>query len=1086
MVGHDHLSNVREAWQPVNSDTFWPPCWQTRPTAIGEGGGVHGSVTQQGAVAEAKLRGRIPERTVLLVASFGAFLAFLDATIVNVAFPNIRESFPDSSISTLSWILNAYSIVFAAFLVVSGRLADLLGRRRVFTNGILLFTIASVLCAVAPSVELLIAFRLLQALGAALLVPASLALVVDAFPPERRAHAIGLWGASAALAAGLGPPIGGALVEWQDWRWAFLINLPFGLAALWAGRRMLVESRAPGRRRLPDLLGATASAAMLAALTLGIIKGGDWGWTSPAVITCFVVAAALLAVFVISSRRHRSPLLDPALLRVRPFVVGNVATIVAGIGFYAYLLTNILWLQYVWGYSVLMSGLAVVPGALVAAILAARLGPLAQKRGYRAVIIPGALIWALAYVWYLTRVEVTPDFWGAWLPGQVLSGIGVGATLPVLGSAALAAVPGGRFATASAVNSSARQIGAVLGIAFLVVIIGTPSPATNVDSLRNGWVFTAGCFVVTAIVAIFLGKVDRRTEDSSGDDAVRPPVIDVPRKSTVPTDAKAPFASAPLLSQMPEDVRARLAEVAEPIEIAAGDRLFSAGDPADAMYVVTAGLLDVVQDGAVIRQLGAGAVVGELALLSGGRRSASVVARRDAHLLRLTDAAFEEVIAGDARVLRALTGVLAGQLQDAAPATSGRPPQPRVIAVAALHPGAPANEVAEAVADYLSTRLRVARPGVVGPEGLERAELDSDRVLLVADDVDDEWWERCVRQADLLVFVASSDAPVERVAPLGRTQSDLVLVGPAADSETVRQWQSALDAYRITQVTGSVADGVRPVAARIAGRSVGIALAGGGARAFAHLGVLMELEDAGIHVDRLTGASQGSIIAAVYARGIDAQTAVDMCYEEFVRSNPYNDYTLPTASMVKGRKTERAMRKHLGGVHIEELPRQFRCVSTDLQTRASYVHRTGDLTSAVMASISIPGLFPPRRQGGSLLVDGGVLDNLPVHLLAERDEGPLIAVNIGIGGEARPAHQSSDTDDAPRVRMPALGETLMRSLFIGSAGAVQAARNTGAIIVTPASMGVGLLEFHQLDRMVESGRLAGRALLAEAGHLLED
>jgi MFS family permease len=144
---------------------------------------VHATATE--APPEAKTRGRIPDRTVLLVASFGAFLAFLDATIVNVAFPNIRESFPDSTISSLSWILNAYSIVFAAFLVVSGRLADLVGRRRTFTNGVLIFTIASVLCAVAPSVEILIAFRLLQALGAALLVPASLALVVEAFPAEK-------------------------------------------------------------------------------------------------------------------------------------------------------------------------------------------------------------------------------------------------------------------------------------------------------------------------------------------------------------------------------------------------------------------------------------------------------------------------------------------------------------------------------------------------------------------------------------------------------------------------------------------------------------------------------------------------------------------------------------------------------------------------------------------------------------------------------------------------------------------------------------------------------------------------------------
>ena len=195
--------------------------------------------------------GRVSERTVLLVASLGAFLAFLDATIVNVAFPSIRESFPETSISELSWVLNAYNIVFAAFLVPAGRMADLIGRRRAFAWGVLIFTVFSVICAVAPTVEWLIAARAFQALGAALLVPASLGLVVEAFAPEHRTHAVGLWGASAAVAAGLGPPVGGLLIEIGDWRWAFLINLPVGLLALLAARRQLVESRAPGRRTGP-------------------------------------------------------------------------------------------------------------------------------------------------------------------------------------------------------------------------------------------------------------------------------------------------------------------------------------------------------------------------------------------------------------------------------------------------------------------------------------------------------------------------------------------------------------------------------------------------------------------------------------------------------------------------------------------------------------------------------------------------------------------------------------------------------------------------------------------------------------------
>jgi predicted acylesterase/phospholipase RssA/CRP-like cAMP-binding protein len=751
-------------------------------------------------------------------------------------------------------------------------------------------------------------------------------------------------------------------------------------------------------------------------------------------------------------------------------------------GFYAYLLTNILWLQYVWGYSIIASGLAVVPGALVAVILAARLGPIAQKHGYRLVIVPGAIVWALAYVWYATRVGTTPDFWGAWLPGQILSGIGVGATLPVLGSAALGAVPGGRFATASAVNSSARQIGAVLGIAVLVVIIGTPSPTSTVDSLRRGWVFSAVCFAVTAAIALFIGRVRASQDDAVDEELLRPPIVSMPVDASSAQAVPSALAAAPLLSRLPSDVRSRLEAEAERVEVAAGMLLFAEGDDADCVYVVTAGLLDVEQGGTVIRQVGAGAVLGELALLTGGTRSASARARRDSHLLRVSHDAFETIVSTDARALRALAGVLAAQLQDAAPAAAGRPPRPRLVAVAALHPGAPAAEVADVLASQLGASLRVARPGRVGPDGLERAERESDRVLLVADDPSDEWWAMCVRQADLLVLVAASDTPVSEAAPLGRAGCDLVLVGPAAASEVIWGWQEALGAYRITQASGSLPEAMRPVSARLAGRSVGVAMAGGGARAFAHLGVLMELERAGVLVDRVVGTSQGSIVAAAYARGFDAETTIDLCYEDFVRNNPYNDYTLPTVSLVKGRKTERALRRRLTGIHIEELPRIFRCVSTDLQSRSPYVHRTGDLTSAVMASISIPGMFPPRPDGPRMLVDGGVLDNLPVHVLTERDEGPVVAINIGMGGTPTSAGDSSVMKS--RARIPALGETLMRSVFINSGNVIQKAHDAGAIVVTPSSMGVGLLEFHQLDRMVESGREAGRALLAEAGHLL--
>jgi len=1037
-------------------------------------------------------KGRIPERTVLLVASFGAFLAFLDATIVNVAFPSIQRSFPDSSISSLSWILNAYSIVFAAFLVVSGRLADLLGRRWAFTSGVLVFTVASAICAAAGSVGFLVGARVIQALGAAILVPASLALVVQAFPVARRSHAVGLWGASAALASGLGPPIGGALVEAGGWRWAFLVNIPFGIAALWAGRHLLVESRAPGRRRTPDLRGATLSALMLGLLTLGLVKGQDWGWTSLAVIGCFAGSALMLVAFVLSSRAARTPLIDPALLRIRSFVVGNIATIVAGAGFYAYLLCNILWLQYVWGYTVLTAGLAVVPGALVAAVLAAVLGPVAEKRGYRLVIVPGAIVWALAYVWYVAKVPVTPDFLASWLPGQILSGIGVGMTLPVLGSAALAAVPGGRFATASAVNSSARQIGAVLGIAVLVIIVGNPttsSPGAVVDSLRHGWVFSSITFVITAVIALFLGRVHANTKGEDDVEESAPAFVTLPAPRITATTGSGALSAAPLLSRLPDDARARLEADALPVALAAGEFLFHEGDAADDLYVVKAGRLDVLVGGTVVRQMGAGAVIGELALLTGGVRSASIRARRDSRLLRVSRPAFESSVGRDPAALSALAGVLAEQLQSGGPATaSADVPQPRLVAVVALSPDAPAAEVADHLAAQLCRTLRVGTPGHVEPDGLERAERDHDRVLLVAEDPEGDagWWAMCVRQADHLVLVGRTDQRVLDTPPLGRTDADLVLVGtPRAAPEAVRAWEEAVAPWKITVSDGlALGADLRPLAARIAGRSVGVVMAGGGARAFAHIGVLHELTDAGILVDRVAGASVGSIVAALWASGRTPQEVEDVVYAEMVRGRPFSDYTLPIASFAKGKRVEKALRRHFGGLTIEELPRRLVCQSTDLQSRQPFALRRGPVVDAVLASVALPVLFPPRRSGQRLLADGGILDNLPVGLLTDRDEGPVLAVNIGMGGNGAPRPSAGPGAVAAPlrpVRVPALGETLMRTIFIGSGGATETARAAGAVVVTPSTMGVGLLEFHQLDRMVEAGRAAARAVLDESG-----
>jgi predicted acylesterase/phospholipase RssA len=291
------------------------------------------------------------------------------------------------------------------------------------------------------------------------------------------------------------------------------------------------------------------------------------------------------------------------------------------------------------------------------------------------------------------------------------------------------------------------------------------------------------------------------------------------------------------------------------------------------------------------------------------------------------------------------------------------------------------------------------------------------------------------------------------------------------------QWAAAVDAWQVTVVDRAVPGALRPLADRVSGRAVGLVLAGGGARGFAHLGVLRELEDAGIPVDRVAGASVGAIIAACWATGLDGAGCEELSYREFVRRRPFSDYTLPTVSLARGRRTTEALARGLGAdTVIEGLPRQFACTSTDLVTRARHVHRRGSLHLAARASAGLPVLFPPIRSDAGLLVDGGVLDNLPVDLLTERDEGPVVAVNIAMGGPTR--SPTAAVAAAPRrPRVPSLGETLLRTMMISSGGAVAAARSRGAWVVTPPTLGVGLLEFSQLDRMVQAGRQAARALL---------
>src|SRR5215218_298801 len=443
---------------------------------------------------------------VLLVTSVAAFMSFLDVTIVNIAFPDIRASFPASSLGQLSWILNAYSIFFAAALVPAGRLADRFGRRRFFFVGTFVFLGASVACGAAGSVDMLIGARAVQALGGAMLVPASLGLLLPEFPLERRATATALWGATGAVAAATGPSLGGVLVDWQGWRAVFFVNLAIGLPALIPARRLLREAREP-QTLFPDMLGALVLAAGVGALALGIVQGPQWGWSSAPVVGAFCAAVVLLAVFFWRSARHRAPVIELSLFRVRSFTVANVGGFVFATGFFALLLCNVLFLTGVWHYSVLRAGAALTPGPLMAALSAPFGGRLSDRFGQRLVAVPGGLIFGVGALLFVRDAGTAPSYVAEFLPATMLTGVGVGLSFAAFGSAAVAELPRSRYATGGAINNCFRQIGAVLGISTLIVVLGSESASGDLGVYHRAWALMALTGAIAVVTALALGRV---------------------------------------------------------------------------------------------------------------------------------------------------------------------------------------------------------------------------------------------------------------------------------------------------------------------------------------------------------------------------------------------------------------------------------------------------------------------------------------------------------------------------------------------------------------------------------------------------
>jgi NTE family protein len=588
------------------------------------------------------------------------------------------------------------------------------------------------------------------------------------------------------------------------------------------------------------------------------------------------------------------------------------------------------------------------------------------------------------------------------------------------------------------------------------------------------------------------------------------------------------IASIPMLAGLAEDIDrgttpldagpwAELAATAQQINVRAGEWLFRQGEPGDSLYIVLTGRLEIVIENGpelkVIRILGRGDSVGELALLTESPRSASVRARRDSELLHVTREHFARLMEQRPEFAAGLTKVLGRQLRDVRHAGIEPDPVPSTITVVGLGEGLPVRDVGSYLAlllsqwrpvlgvdDRAAADAAASDPVDAGEDAdsayahlLDGAERHHDQVVLMAPTPDPEnrWSAFCVRAADRLICVCRGrEEPPPGIEEIRRLRGcDLLMASDGREADArLDAWVEALAprSVRIVRETGGEGPGVESLARRLAGRSVGLVLSGGGARAFAHVGVLAALLEAGVEVDRVAGCSGGAWVGAQFALGLSPEEIRKNCHEEFVKRNPLNDYTLPLVALTRSIKGNAMMDRVFGDARFEELEREFFCVSCDMITSELVVHQRGPLWPAVAASMTLPGYLPPKSLDGRLLLDGGVLNNLPVDVMAASGEGPVIASDVS--ARYQPPAMRPQRGRRPRTArlaarlrrwvvgtdalLPGFGETVVRSILLGSIDTAEAARRHADVVIEPAVAGVGLLDWGRTDDMIEAGRVA--------------
>ena len=471
-------------------------------------------MSENAVAVEAPARALEAERSrrwlILVLVCIGQFMVVLDASIVNVALPTIEGALGLTT-EGLQWIVTGYTLTFGGFLLLGGRMADLLGRKRLFLAGIVVFTVASLVCGLAGSGAALIAARAFQGFGAALVSPAALSIVTTTFAEGReRTRALSVWAAIAVAGGAFGLLFGGMLTEWVDWRWVFFVNVPVGVLAVLGALRLISESRQEGAIRHFDVLGAITVTAGLALLVFGITKAESWGWGSAATIGSLVGALAILAAFVLVERRSPHPLVRLGIFRLRSLSGANIAVLLVAGGLFGIMFFNTLYLQGILGFSPLEAGLAFLPVTLAVVVASALSARLVERLGARPVLAAGLLIGA-GGLGLLTQVSVDGSYAADMLPGSLVMAIGIGLAFVPLTIAATANVGERDAGLASGILNTSQQIGGALGLAVLATIAaertasfgGTPAAAA-VAGYRAAYLAGAILLAVGAGLALWL------------------------------------------------------------------------------------------------------------------------------------------------------------------------------------------------------------------------------------------------------------------------------------------------------------------------------------------------------------------------------------------------------------------------------------------------------------------------------------------------------------------------------------------------------------------------------------------------------